>query len=181
MFKRPSSRRKSGHSEVQLNLVPILDTLVTLISFLLFSMAFLNLASIESAFPVASSETQANQLKTKPLQLTLKVEETQTKIWSYFDQIKPTFVPHLEPGKPDSVRIHQALVAIKKQFPTEKSIVFEPDSGTNYDSIISVMDAVRNLEPSDESIYFKDPATGRDEIAKRLFPEIVFGNLMGDR
>ncbi len=181
MFKRPSSRRKSGHSEVQLNLVPILDTLVTLISFLLFSMAFLNLASIESAFPVASSEDQAKQLKTKPLQLTLKVEETQTKIWSYFDLIKPISVPHLEPGKPDSAKIHQALVTIKKQFPIEKSIVFEPNSETNYDSIISVMDAARNLEPSDESIYFKDPATGRDEVAQKLFPDIVFGNLMGDR
>jgi lysyl-tRNA synthetase class 2 len=63
VLKRPSSRRKSSTEGITLNLVPILDTMVTLIGFMLFTMSFLALVTIESPFPEASSKVLEQKLK----------------------------------------------------------------------------------------------------------------------
>ncbi|MGZ3708243.1 MAG: hypothetical protein ACXWPM_05415, partial [Bdellovibrionota bacterium] len=62
MLKRPSSRRKTSAEGIQLNLVPILDTMVTLIGFLLFSMSFLAVVNIESVVPQASPKNVQEKL-----------------------------------------------------------------------------------------------------------------------
>lgn len=180
MFKRPTSRRKTIHREVQLNLVPILDTMVTLIAFLLFTMSFLQIVSIESPFPQASPKEVEKKLKEKPLQLTLTMRQGEVELWSPFELIQPKVIKDQLAGTPDVKAIHAALLEIKRRFPTETQVVFVPTAGVNYDTLISVMDSTRMVEPGDEPIYFKNPATDRDEVAKALFPEIVFGNLLGD-
>ncbi len=180
MLRRPTARRKKEVAEVQLNLVPILDAMVTLISFLLFTMSFLAIVSIESPFPEASPEINQRKLDEPPLQLTLSVREGETEIWSPFQKIESRKLPHLEPGKPDTASIHEALLAIKQQFPQEKQVVLAPHPGLNYDALVGVMDAARTLEPTDPPIYFKNETTGMDEAAPTLFSDVVFGNLLGE-
>lgn len=180
MFKRPTSRRKTESREISLNLVPILDAMVTLIGFLLFSMSFMALASIESPFPQASREDIETKLKEKPLQLTLTLRDNEAEIWSPFDRIPSRKIPNASAGQPDIKAIHDSLVGIKQQFPTETKLVFVPAAGASYDTLISVMDSVRMVEDSDTPIYRKNPATGNDEAVKTLFPEVIFGNLLGD-
>ncbi len=180
MLRRPSARRKREINEVQLNLVPILDAMVTLIAFLLYTMSFLAIVSIESPFPEASPEINRKKIETPPLQLTLSVRENETEIWSPFQKIEPKKLPHLEPGKPDTGSIHEALLAIKQQFPQENQVVFAPHPGLNYDALVGVMDAARTLEATDPPIYFKNESTGMDEAAKTLFGDVVFGNLLGE-
>ena len=88
MLKRPTSRRKSHHGPIEINLIPILDTMVTLIGFLLFTTSFLALVSIESPLPQASADDVQEQLKEKPLQLTLSMREKDIEIWSPFEKIR---------------------------------------------------------------------------------------------
>ena len=83
-------------------------------------------------------------------------------------------------GQPDLKAIHEALIDVKKQFPNEGKVIIVPTPGTNYDLLIAVMDTLRGLEPTDPPIFVKNAQTGLDEQAKLLFPDVIFGNLLGD-
>jgi biopolymer transport protein TolR len=181
MLKRPtSSSRRRGSKEINLPLVPIIDTMVTLIGFLLFTMSFLSLVTIESPFPTASTADVKEKLKEKPLQLTLSLNPQEAEVWSPFDRIASKRIPNIAPGQPDIPAIHAALVEVKQKFPTESRVVLVPFAGASYDTLIVAMDSIRLLEATDPPIFVKNPATGNDEPAKALFPEVIFGNLLGD-
>ncbi len=180
MLKRPTSRRRGQAEQIQLNLVPILDAMVTLIAFLLFTMSFLSLSSIETPFPEASAQNNEQKLKEKPLQLTVSVREKNVEIWSPFNRLASQTIPSNDEGNPDTLRIHEALIRIKEKFPDELSVVIAPHSGLNYDLLVLVMDAVRTVEATDPPLFRKNPATGIDEPIKTLFPNVIFGNLLGN-
>ena len=180
MLKRPTSRRKSHDEQIELNLVPILDTMVTLIGFLLFTTSFMAIVSIESPLPQSSPDQTQEQIKEKPLQLTLSLREKDVEIWSPFSKIEPKAVAYLSDGQIDIKGIHEALLDIKKKFPIEESAVIVPLVSTSYDKLIILMDSIRTIEKSDNPIYFKNPKTNVDEPVKELFPKVVFGNLLGD-
>lgn len=179
MLKRPTSRRRSTSEGIHLNLVPILDTMVTLIGFLLFTTAFLSIVSIESPFPQANPKDLEEKLKEKPLQLTVSIRDEETEIWSPFERITPKKFPHTSPGQPDLKILHETLIEIKQKFPYESKVVLVPSGGINYDVLVAVMDKLRALETTDPPLFRKNLTTGVDESVKGLFPEVIFGNLLG--
>lgn len=179
-FQRPSTRRRSAPEQIMLNLVPILDTLVALLSFMLLTTAFLSIVSVESPFPETSAkQLQELEKKEKPLQLTLSLREKDAEIWSPFDRIAPIRLANTPEGQADLKAIHEALVTVKQKFPNELKIVLVPYGGVSYDVLVSVMDSVRMMEPTDPPIFTKNAASGVDEAVKRLFPDVIFGNLLG--
>jgi len=180
VFRRPTARRRTAQTQITLNLVPILDAMVTLIAFMLFTMSFIVLTGIESPFPQTSPTTATEKQEDRPLQLTATIREMETEIWSPFDRIPSQKIPNPKPHQPDVRAVHDALVAIKQKFPTEKTLVITPSGPVTYDSLIGLMDASRILEPSDPAIFVKNQATGNDEASKNLFPNVIFGNLLGD-
>ncbi len=180
MLRKPTHRRRGKSEQIELNLVPILDTMVTIVAFLLFTMSFLVLAHIESPFPVASMEDLKEQVKKKPLQLTLTLREKEAQVWSPFDLVPKRIIANTAEGIPDLRGIRSVLFEVKNKFPTEQKIVLVPGPEVNYENLILIMDTVRLIEKTDPPVYFKDPATGQDQVAKFLFPEVVFGNLLGD-
>jgi len=184
MLKRPSSRRRSEHSEVNINLVPMLDALVTMISFLMFTMAFLSVTSIDSPLPLFKSDEKIEQPKTVPLQLTLNVTASALELYSPTNKIQKIVIPNKTDAEgksvPDYEELHRNAVAIRAKFPEENKIIFMPNASTNYDVLIRLSDKVRNIEKTDEPIGVKNPTTGVMEQAKSIYEEIVFGNLLGD-
>ncbi len=180
MLKRPSSRRRSAPSEVSINLVPMLDALVTLIGFLLFSMSFLALVAVETPMPTISPADLPQKIIEKPLQLTVSLREKETEVWSPFGRIKSTTIPHTGEGMPDTATLHAALIEIKRQFIEENKVVLVPTASTSYDVLVAVMDALRVLEPTDPALFKPNSQTGNDEPVKALFPEVIFGNLLGE-
>lgn len=180
MLSRPSLRRRNENGEIILNLVPILDAMVTLIAFLLYTMSFLALVSIETQFPQASKDINQELIEKKPLQLTLTIRDQEMELWSPFGKVEKKILAFLEPGKPDTEALHAALLEIKKAFPEENQLVLAPASSINYDTLISVMDSARLLENSDPPMFRTNPETGTDEAIQTLFPEIVFGNLLSN-
>jgi biopolymer transport protein ExbD len=180
VLKRPTSRRKGQTKQIELNLVPILDTLVTLIAFLLFTMTFLNIVGIESPFPIASTEQTEQKLKEKPLQLTVSLHDNEALIWSPFEKFASKTIPNPAAGLYDLHAIHEALIEVKKQFPTETHVVVVPTGSTNYDTLVSIMDTLRSFDPTDPPVFVKNAQTGLDEQTKLLFPDVIFGNLLGD-
>lgn len=179
MLKRPSTRRHSQPHEIQINLVPMLDALVTMISFLMYTMAFLSLTMIESPLPIVSNEANQIQLKDRPLQLTLSIGEKDVLVWSPFELIPQISIPHLADGAIDLLKLHEKLIEVKSKFPTEDKIIIVPKASTSYDQIVTVLDAARNLEKTDPLITVKNEKTGVQEQVQKLFPDTIFGNLLG--
>ncbi|MBU6376627.1 MAG: biopolymer transporter ExbD [Bdellovibrionales bacterium] len=180
MLKRPSSRRRSTPTDVQINLVPMLDALVTLIGFLLFSMSFLSLVSIETPKPEVNPDLVDKKLQERPLQLTVSIREKESEVWCPFERIQSKIIPHTTEGLPDTKAIHEALIEVKRSFLDETKVVLVPTASTSYDVLVAVMDSLRGLEPTDPPLFKPNSQTGIEEPVKVLFPEIVFGNLLGE-
>lgn len=158
----------------------MLDALVTMIAFLMYTMAFLQFTMLESPLPVVSTEENQAQLKEKPLQLTLTVKKEGLLVWSPFELIPQTVIPNRSDSQVDTGRLHEVLLSIKQTHPMEKKLVLVPLAQTSYDTIVALLDSARVLEKTDPTIVAKNPKTGVAETIDALFPEIVFGNLLGD-
>lgn len=182
MFRRPSNSHRTSQnakSQVELNLVPMMDALVTLVAFLLYSMTLIAFVGMESPVPITNPLEVQKKIQENPLQLTLSINDEGSEIWSPFDKIPAKKIPHTAEGFPDLVAIHETLVQIKAKFPAEKSIVLIPVASVNYEVLVAVMDSIRIIATTDTPIYYKDEKTGVDTQADALFPEVIFGNLLG--
>ena len=181
MLKSPSTRRnKPNKSQISPNLVPVIDAMVTLVGFLLYTTTFLQFVSVETLFPEASQKEVEQKLKEKPLQLTISIRERDTEIWSPFSRISPKHLTNEGPGQPNVKALHDALVQVKKQFPGEDKVVLAPDAGVSYENLVAVMDSIRTMDAGDPPLFTKNLKTGMDDAIKFLFPDIIFGNLLGD-
>ncbi|MBI2606712.1 MAG: biopolymer transporter ExbD [Deltaproteobacteria bacterium] len=184
MFKRPSNRRSTSPREIQLNLVPVLDALVTLIAFLLFTSAFLAIVAIDTPAPMlAPPDEQLELLKEKPLQLTAYIQAEQILVSDWSGSREAHKIPSVPDPKTGELRydiekFHQTLLEIKSRHPDEAKLIVKPEGGVSYESLIGIMDAARAYEKSDAPLFRKDP-NGMDIPETRLFPEIIFGNLLG--
>lgn len=183
MFTRPSSRRKSAANEIIINLVPILDALVTLVVFLLFSSVFLAIVVIDTPAPLlAPAEEQLEKLKEKPLQLTAHIQEDKIIIsdWSGSREAHTIpSVPDPKNGEPryDLEKFHGILLGIKIRHPKETKLILKPVAGVSYESLVGIMDAARAIDKTDPPFYRKDDQ-GMDVPETKLFPEVIFGNIM---
>lgn len=183
MFKIPSSRRKSKQEGIVINLVPILDAMVTLIAFLLFTSSFIAIVVINTPAPLlAPADEQIEELKTKPLQLTayIKPDHIMISDWSGSREnhvIKNVDDPSTGETRYDLEKLHQTLVEIKLRHPKETKLVLKPDGGVAYEVIVGIIDAARFFENTDTPLFRKNE-NGIDEPERNLFPEVIFGNIM---
>jgi biopolymer transport protein ExbD len=190
MLKRPSSRRRSGHEEININLVPMLDALVTMVAFLLLTSAFMSIAVIDTPAPLlAPADEQIKNIeKDKPLQLSAHIMEKQILLtdWSgsRVNVRIPSVVDTAKDPKGGELRydteaLHKALLDIKTRYPKETKLVLKPDAGVSYESLVGIIDAARAYEKTDPVTppTKKDPQ-GVDVPDTRLFPEVIFGNIM---
>jgi biopolymer transport protein ExbD len=181
MFRKPSSRRKSHAGGFELNLVPILDTMVTLIGFLLFTTSFLALVHIESILPGAPAPDpnhpkEPQKPPTRLLQLTAMIRQNEVEILSPSQLVPAKKFPHID-AKMDLKGLREHLLSIKQQFPKEKTLVLMPEIQVPYDHLIQFMDHVRLFEATDSAIFVKNEQTGVDEQVKEFWSNLVFGNL----
>ena len=181
MFKRPSTRRNSRAEEINLNLVPILDAMVTLISFLLFSSAFLAIVVIDTPAPLIEDPAQLLQrMKDKPpLNLTLRIQESQMFLEGGFGNLVNRQLSNKPDGQYDLEALHTALLQIKQRYPDETKLILMPAPGVSYETLVQIMDTSRRFEKSDPTLVKKNPKTLVDEPETKLFPEVIFGNLLG--
>ncbi len=182
-MNRPSSRRKSKSQTIELNLVPILDALVTLVSFLLFSTAFLSIVSIDSPVPlVAPAPTQIEELKEKPLQLTATIQKEQIVVTDWTASREAHTIPSVLDPKTGELRydlekFHQILVEIKHRFPNELKVILKPEAGVAYETLVDIVDSSRSFQKTDRTLFVKDKS-GVSVPETKLFPDVIFGNIM---
>lgn len=192
MLRRPSSQRRSrAKDDLELPLVPILDTFVTLIAFLLMATSLLAVTLIDTPVPVVSATPP--ETKQKPLSLTVKIELDRFELSSPFGRIKQQRIDRTGEDQ-DFIRLHDALLVVKNQYPHEKQIVLMPGPTVEYDDIVKVMDSARKIGEGDTPLYVKEAVKDEsgeeirdengniaqeDRVVTDLFPEVVFGNILG--
>ena len=175
MLRVPTSRKRKRPDE-KLNLVPIMDSIFIFIFFLLMSASFLKIYEIGSPIPIIS-EKEPPKSEKEPLALAMTLETNELILLKGVPQREIQRFKRLPDGTFDYEAIHTSLIEIKKQNVDEDSIIFEPIGELTYEEIVKVMDAVRMLKKTDDSIM-KPNKEGIDEPLKALFDKIIFANLM---
>ncbi len=175
MYRIPSAKRRKKKNE-RLNLIPILDAVFIFIFFLLMSAQFLKVFEIHSDVPIISSEPPPENQK-KPLALTMTITaSTLTLMAGVPSRVIKSFGKTAD-GKYDFVALHDYLINLKKKHLSEETIILEPKVDLKYEELIEIMDTIRMLHKTDESLYRKNK-NGLEEKINTLFNNIVFGNLM---
>jgi biopolymer transport protein ExbD len=166
---------------VELNLVPLMDALVTIIIFLVVSNSFIRIAEIQSPAPLISHNSPSSDEKQNPIQLTVWIEKEQLLLEAGMGNILNEQVGLVEDedGKfvYDFEAYRQVLVNLKMDHPDERTLILKPDPDISYDTIIKVIDMSRFLQETDPPLYIEDES-GIQMKDNRLFPQIVFGNTM---
>ena len=175
MLRVPTSRKRKRPEE-KLNLVPIMDSVFIFIFFLLMSASFLKIYEIGSPIPIISDK-QPPKPEKDPLALALTLETNELILLRGVPQREIKRFKRQPDGAFDYEALHESLIQIKKQHLSEDSIIFEPIGDLTYEEIVKVMDAVRMMKKTDESIM-KPNEEGIDEPVKSLFEKIIFSNLM---
>lgn len=182
MLRRPSYRRKNDVEVIELNLVPLMDALVTLIIFLIVGSTFVKVAEIESPAPLVShTPTDDVQNNKVPLQLTIWMQKEQLVVEAGLGGIINKQIGLIENQDGildyDFEQYRQTLIELKLKHPKDKIIILKPDPEISYDAIIQLIDKSRYFEVTDPPLYIKD-AEGIDIKETNLFPKVVFGNTM---
>lgn len=126
----------------ELNLVPYIDLLSTLICFLLLTAVYNQIASISTN----ASEATASESATPPdpnrvdLSVSLFLDRIEAKIGT---EVVP--VPH-RGDDIDKEALLQVLTNIKNRFPDRKDMTLNSDSQAQYKLLISTMDALAEAD-----------------------------------
>lgn len=173
-YRKPTGR-KSERAEQKINLIPILDAVFIFIFFLLMSTQFVKIFEISSDIPIVSNEPPPKSDK-KPLALTLKVQKDSIEVST---GIPARVTKRI--GKTgddyDLIALREFLIQLKRNNLTEETVILEPIADLSYETIVQIMDAIRTMKNTDEPL-FKTDKDGVDVKVKKLFSNIIFGNIM---
>ena len=168
----PPSRKRVKKKVQKPNLIPILDAVFIFIFFLLMSANFVKIFEIPSNVPIVSDSPPP---KKPPFTLTLIIDDNSMILrQGVTAKIVGSFRKDRK-GDYDIASLRNKLIRIKKRYKNEKTIIFEPKVNIAYEDLIEIMDAVRMLKRTDETLFKK--VKGVDTKIRELFSNIVFGNI----
>lgn len=156
-------RRPRKHA-VHLEVTAFINVIVVLVPFLLSTAVFSHLATIDLSLPAKTSGPE--QLKNNDLKLEIVIRpdalEVGDRIGGLGQRIANT------PQGYDFVALSTYIQQIKSQHPDTKaaSVLAQPD--TSYDTLVQVMDAVREAKP---------PGAKAKTPNIELFPDISIGDV----
>jgi len=161
--KRRLRRHSQKQSEAELSVTPFMNLMVILVPFLLIMLVFTKITILELHLPAASNQVEPDR---KLLVLEVIVKEDRLIIQDKNGNFRRHEIAKTEEGY-DVLKLSETLQAVKYKYPDNvaASILLEPDIG--YESLVSVMDAVRAIDIEDERGSF---------TRAELFPEISLGD-----
>ncbi len=165
-FSRRKIKPKEEAESGELNIIPYLDILMNLIIFMLLSMSGLaTFGMLNVNAPTYGGGGGGNTEEKPPLTLTVAIAKT-----GFFIAATGGVLPgQTEPTTPgegaptiarraDGTYDYDALTAkmmeIKTNFPTESKVILAAEANTDYEVLVSTMDATR--ETKDRKLLFPD-------------------------
>lgn len=155
------------HGE-DLNITPLLDLFVALISFLIMGavMTKINVVNVGIAKPVANAVKKSEE----DLGLTIKVHSakgveirSKQKVWG---------TVAMNPENNWVQQVHDILVGVKQKHPGEVRMRLEPDGDVDLKHMMAIIDTGRELASSDPVIVYQNEK-GEPLKLKYLFPNVI--------
>jgi biopolymer transport protein ExbD len=144
-----------------LNIVPMLDVMVILAFFLIFTAVFSRTSILEVHLPGPGAPAAA---PVTSLELEVIVRRDRLEVADRHQGVLET-VPATASGQ-DVVRLSAFLDGIKARFPDKSSATLLVAEDVDYDTIVQVMDAVRVRQVNE----------GGRVVRRELFPQIALGD-----
>ena len=149
MARRAKKPIPHFESDEELQLIPYLDVMVNLVMFMLFSVAMAAQLGILNIFPPQIQDPGAagaqKQDQQKPA-LNLTVAVTQKGFtFAGSTGVLPN-IPKQADGQYDYASLQAQAINIKDKFPEERLVIIVADPDIRYETIVKVMDTLRNKE-----------------------------------
>ena len=144
-----------------LTIVPMLDVMVILTFFLIFTAVFSKTSIVELNLPGPGGKAAA---LTPTLELEVIVRRSGVEVADRNTGVLES-VPAIASGQ-DVVRLSASLERLKERFPDTQSATLLVAEDVDYDTIVQVMDAVRVRQSSE----------GSQVVRRTLFPQIALGD-----
>jgi biopolymer transport protein ExbD len=144
-----------------LNIVPMLDVMVILAFFLIFTAVFSKTSILEVNLPGPGAKAES---QVPALELEVIVRRGGLEVADRNVGVLKT-VPATPTGQ-DVVRLSEYLESVKARFPDKQNATLLVAEDVDYDTIVQVMDAVRVRQSTD----------GGKVVRRELFPQIALGD-----
>jgi biopolymer transport protein ExbD len=166
-----SSRfQQNQETDVEIDMVPIMNMFLVLIPFLLISSSFLHLKAINTSIPTQGAPSElVEEDKPSEVKLTLLVSLKQDRIDVEIsaDELTETqkkslafSVPAQGKQLPDFNEFSLQVNKLKQGYPLSDTVLLTPDEMVSYEVIVKTMDAARGSE------------------AAALFPHVVLSGIL---
>lgn len=162
----------------ELNLTPFLDVMLVLIPFLMLTASFFTVVVVDAKLPTPiPPETMVDVKIPPPFDLVVMVPKDSIKI--YVNNKDPLGPPQFAVETKDRVdsagysaeqieAYYKLLVDIKKKFPTETRLAFDPHPSLQLEKVAQILDQSRNFR-GDDPVIKENPAFAD----VKLFPAIA--------
>ncbi len=154
--------RRARRSVPELNITAFMNLMVVLVPFLLLSAVFSNLAIIELNLPPDNQQAEDNKKKERNFEVIVR-KDSLVVADTLGGVIKR--IP-LKDGKQDFKALSDLLIAIKLKYPKKENISLLLEAEIPYDTLIQVMDTVREVKVLEVTSM----------VRKELFPQIAIGD-----
>ncbi|HVN41963.1 MAG TPA: biopolymer transporter ExbD [Steroidobacteraceae bacterium] len=145
-----------------LNIVPMLDVMVILTFFLIFTAVFSKTSVLEVNLP-GSAVQPPPQGPTLELEVILRSDRLE--VADRYSGVLET-IPLDKSGRQDVVRLSTSLAGLKQRYPNKTNATLLVVDNVDYDTIVQVMDAMR----------VKQTVEGSKVTSQVLFPQISLGD-----
>jgi len=188
-------RYRQVKNEVEdLNLIPIMNLMMTLIPFLLLGAAFYHIGVIPTSLPTHVPQGSPSHSKTQTVTLNLRLEADKLVMSATGQNVPESDLADMglelpmkkvektikdKDGNPvkkemvetyDLPALQKKLLDIKSRYPKSDTVMVLPDDGIKYQALVDVLDTTR------EQIIKQ--GKGKDPIHKALFPVTVFSQMI---
>ena len=158
-------RQQRNHARYRgrndLNIVPMLDVMVILTFFLIFTAVFSKTSILEVHLPGPGARA-ANAVPALELEIIVRRDgiEVADRSSGVLERL-----PAIAAGQ-DVVQLSASLERLKERFPDTQSATLLVAEDVDYDTIVQVMDAVR----------VRQSTAGSRVVSRPLFPQIALGD-----
>lgn len=179
MSRRKKKKNTIAYSDVELNIMPFIDTFSVLITFLLMAAVFVVFGIIEVQIPFLSN-AQPPEKPARSMSVTVTLEEEKVLVESRYN-IAP-INEKKEEFKTDEQGIgemHQHLVDLRQKEPESDTVSFFIEDEVLWEKIAEVLDAIK-LRGETDPVF---PSTSKDPAKQKfeeqfVYPKVVFSSVL---
>lgn len=169
------AKRRRKHEEREVDLAALVDVLGNMLFFLLATVSFLQLKTLNAAVPALST---SSDVSTKAVNVSVEIKSTGYVLKAEGDPADASAgkvavskeIPRGADGVLDSKALARELWEVKKKTPETKNIMIFPEQGIMFEDIVKTMDASREM-PS-----IVDPKKKVPLFTRPVLSELVTGD-----